>query len=149
MDVHNKDKFGLFHLGIYAFPDRYSQSMEGETVFYCIRDSDQYNFMGEQITLKPQLNPDVWDAYVQDYWDKQLPLLIRFGFPIDYGLENQEDNHTSAKSFPEDIKAYVDEEISHGAILDPFASRPVDNLHESPMMNTEKPNTPHRRVIID
>ena len=109
--------------------------------------------MGEQITLTSQLNPDTWDAYLQDYWDKQLPLLLRFGFSLDYNrdgvLESQEDNHTSAKSFQEDITAYLDEEISHRAILGPFASRPLDNLHVSPMMTREKANAPHHRVIID
>ena len=64
--------------------------------------------MGEQLTHKSQLNPDAWDAHLQDYWDKRLPLLVRFGFPLDYNrggvLRSQEENHTAAKSFPEDIK---------------------------------------------
>ena len=62
---------------------------------YCIKDSGQYNFMGEQITLRSELNPDIWELYLQDYWDKQLPLLVRFGFSLDYDregvLESQED----------------------------------------------------------
>ena len=108
--------------------------------------------MGKQMTLNSQLNPDAWDDCLQDYWDKQLPLLVRFCFPLDYNregvLESQEDNHSSAKSFPEDIKTYLDE-ISHGAIWGPFDSRPVDNLNVSPMMTREKANAPHHRNIID
>ena len=73
-----------------------------------------------------------------------VPLLVRFGFPLDYNrggaLKSQEENHTSAKSFPEDIKAYLEEEISHGALIGPFHSCPVNNLHISPMMTREKPN---------
>ena len=109
--------------------------------------------MGEQKTLNSQLNPDAWDAYLHDYWDKQLPFLVRFGFLLDYNrdgvLKNQEENHTAAKLFPEDIKAYLDEEISHGAILGPLPSGPVHNLHVFPMMTRDKANAPHRRVIID
>ena len=120
---------------------------------YCTSNANDCNFMGEQLTLKSQLNPDAWDTYLQDYWDRQLPLLVRIGFPLDYNregvLRSQTENHTSAKSFPEDIKAYLEEEISHGAILGPFHSCPVDNLHISPMMTSDKPNAPHRRVIID
>ena len=49
-----------------------------------MQDSNQYNFLQNQINLKSQLNPDIWDHYLHDYWDKQLPLLVRFRFPLDY-----------------------------------------------------------------
>ena len=57
-------------------------------------------------------------------------------------------NHTSEKSFPEDIKAYLDEEINYAAILGHFPRCPVDNLQISPMMTRDKPNALHHRVII-
>ena len=120
---------------------------------YHIKNSNDYNFMGEQLTLKSQLNLDAWDAYLQDYWDKQLPLLVRFGFPLDCNrggvLRSQEENHTSAMSYPEDIKAYLDEEINYGVILAPFPRCPVDNVHISHVMTRDKPNAPRHRVIID
>ena len=101
--------------------------------------------MGEQINTSSQLNPDVWDAYLHDYWDKQLPLLIRFGFPLDFDRKNvllsKEDNHSSAQLFPKDIEAYLDEEIKYGAILGICIS-PSRNLHISAMMTREKPNAP-------
>ena len=105
--------------------------------------------MGDQINIKSQLNPVTWEAQLQDYWDKQLPLLIRFGFPLDFDrksvLSNQENNHTSANLFPEDINANLNEEIKYGAILAP----PLEELQISPMITREKPNASHRRVIID
>ena len=86
----------------------------------CMVESKEYNFMQNQINLKSQLNPDIWDQYLHDYWDKQLPLLIRFGFPLDYNregaLRSQETNHASAIEFPQDIQAYLDEESQHKAI---------------------------------
>ena len=32
----------------------------------------KFNFMQAQIQVPSQLNPDVWDEYLSDYWDKQL-----------------------------------------------------------------------------
>ena len=90
---------------------------------------------------------------MKDYWDKQLPLLIRFGFPLDYDrkgtLISHCDNHSSAKLYPKDIQAYLEEEIKYSAVLGPFDRPSIDNLHISPMMTREKPNSTHRRVIID
>ena len=90
----------------------------------CIKSSGKYNFMGDQVNIKSQLNPEVWEAQLQDYWDTQLPLLIRFGFPLDFDsksvLSSHEKNHSSANLFPDDIKAYLNEEREYGAILGPF-----------------------------
>ena len=118
-----------------------------------ITDSQQYNFLQSQITLITQLKPDEWDHYLRGYWDRQLPLLIRFGFPLDYNreevLRSQETNHSLAIDYPDDIKAYLDEEMQHDAILGPFDTRPIKQMHISHMKTREKPNAPHRRVIID
>ena len=155
-DVQNKHKFGFIPLGDLLLPKQVlpkNGEVDNILLHQRIKNSGYYNFMGEQITLNSQLNPDAWDAYLHDYWDKQLPLLVRFGFLLDYNrdgvLKSQEENYTAAKLFPEDIKAYLDEEISHGAILGPLPSRPVHNLHVFPMMTRDKANAPHRRVIID
>ena len=34
-------------------------------------------------------------------------------------------------------------------MLGPFKNIPIKDMHISPMMTREKPNAPHRRVIID
>ena len=39
--------------------------------------------------------------------------------------------------------------MEHSAILGPFHTPPISDLHVSPFMNREKPGAPHRRVIID
>ena len=123
------------------------------TLHKIMTDSTEYNFLQNQINLKSQLNPDVWDQYLYDYWDKQLPLFIRFGFPLDYNREgtliSQQTNHASAIDFPDDIQACLDKEGHYKAILGPFKDMPIENMHISPMMTREKPNPPHRRVIID
>ena len=51
--------------------------------------------------------------------------------------------------YPQDIQAYLDEEVQYKAILRPFQYPPIKDLYISLMMTREKPKAPHRRVIID
>ena len=53
-----------------------------------IRQSGVPNFLKARIPVATQLNPDTWSFYLQDYWDKQLPDLIRYGFPLDFDRKN-------------------------------------------------------------
>ena len=118
-----------------------------------IKTSGEYNFKSCQIKIKSQLNPDAWDSLLQGYWDVQLPLLIGFGFPLDFNretpLESHLENHNSAKNFPNDVRAYLEEEKSYNAILGPFNAPPLPNLHTSPFMTRDKPHSRNRRVIVD
>ena len=155
-EAQNKFKFGFIPLGSQLMPSLVNPIHSDDdpiTLHAKILESNKYNFLQSQINLKSQLNPDAWDHHLQGYWDRQLPFLIRFGFPLDYNrdssLRSQETNHPSAVEFPEDIKAYLAEEMQHDAILGPYDSKPIEDLHISPMMTRDKPNAPHRRVIID
>ena len=155
-EAQNKFKFGFIPLGKQLMPNLVNPVQNDDnpiTLYTKILESNKYNFLQSQISLKSQLKPDVWDQYLQGYWDRQLPLLIRFGFPLDYDREGnlygQEDNPLSAVDYPEDIKAYLTKEIQHEAILGPYDTKHINNLHISPMMTREKPNAPSRRVIID
>ena len=155
-DAQNKFKFGFIPLGSQLMPDHVNPidvDTDPITLHKIMIDSRAYNYLQNQINLKSQLNPDVWDQYLHDYWDKELPLLIRFGFPLDYNREgtliSQQTNHASAIEFPDDIQAYLDEEGHYKAILSPFKDIPIENMHISPMMTREKANAPHRRVIKD
>ena len=93
------------------------------------------------------------NGMLSEYWDKQLIHLIRFGFPIDFNrscpLTHEDKNHSSAVDYPDDIRAYLSEEIQHGAIIGPYENDPIPNCHFSPFMTREKPNASNRRVIID
>ena len=155
-DSQNKFKFGFIPLGSLKVPDRWQpkdSNLDPLVLHKKVKDSGDYNFMKSQITVKSQLNPDVWDSLLTDYWDKQLCSLIRFGFPLDFQWDNpfksHLDNHTLGKLYPKDVEAYLSEEIAYGAILGPFKEPPLSKLHVSPFMTREKPNAPHRRVIID
>ena len=109
--------------------------------------------MQARIPITSQLNVEVWEELLKDYWDQQLLQLLRFGFPLDFNRKGQlhceGGNHSSATQYPKDVDAYIQEETSYGAILCPFKENPIKNSHTSPFMTRNKPNSDRRRVIID
>ena len=100
-----------------------------------------------------KLNYEKWAQYLTTYWDWQLPLLIKYGFPLDFDrtfdTNSQKINHKSATEYPEHVTAYLQEELNNEAILGPFKTPPIDNLHVSPLMTRDKGSSVNRRVIID
>ena len=65
-----------------------------------------------QVTSK--LNSEKFAEYLTEYWDWQLPMFIKFGFPLDVEKENEiisdQINHKSALPNPMDVEAYLKEE---------------------------------------
>ena len=121
-DKQNAFKFGFIPMGELDVPPTSSPinvKADPLTLHTMIRDSGHYNFKKCQINVKSQLNPDVWDELLRGYWDFQLPLLVRFSFPLDFDrnslLESHPGNHTSA---------YLREEIGYKATLGPFDASP-------------------------
>ena len=106
-----------------------------------------------QIQIQSQLKSDVWQKYLTSYWDSQLVLLLRYGFPLDFDhkspLESVEENHSSANQYKKYVQAYLNEEKEFGAMLGPFKNLPIENLHVSPFLTRNKPGGSHRRVIVD
>ena len=82
-----------------------------------------------------------------------MQYLVRYGFPLDFNnkvqLNHTVGNHGSGNKYPEDLEAYIAEERQYKAILGPFHTTPIKNLHVSPFMTREKPGAPHHRVTID
>ena len=103
--------------------------------------------------MQSELNICLWEKVLSEYWDKQLLELLRFGFPLDFNrqstLKSDGRNHASATEHPADVLAYIQEETNHKAILGPFHTDPIPNIHFSPFMTREKPNSDTRRVILD
>ena len=89
-----------------------------------IKASGTYNFLGLKIPLHSQLNVDQWEKQLEGYWDNQLLDLIKYGFPMDFNRQSplrwEGKNHNSALQFPQDVEAYLKEEIQFGAIQGPF-----------------------------
>ena len=58
-------------------------------------------------------------------------------------------NHKSAIEYPEHVTAYLQKELDNKAMLGPFRTPPIDNLHVSPFMTQDKSSSVNRRIIID
>ena len=89
------------------------------------------NFLGSQIRVDSELKIENWEVMLEDYWDKQLLFLLKYGFPLDfnreYTLRSDPVNHSSATEHPVDVEAYLTEEIAKNAIMGPFKVPPISN----------------------
>ena len=155
-DIQTKDKYGFIPLGDQILPGKNENNMKNfdmKNLHQAVKNSNKFNFMGVQIQVPSQLNPDMWDKHLIDYWDKQLYFLIRYGFPLDFKasspLHHELKNHSTANLYTDDVKAYLTEECQFGAIYGPYKDKPLDNMHFSPFLTRDKPGAPHRRVIVD
>ena len=118
-----------------------------------VRATNKPNYLEARPPVKSQLKVDTWKMYLKSYWDKQLLQLIEFGFPLDFNrncpLNYEPGNNKSATEFPNDVDAYIEEELKYDALLGPFENHPIASGHCSPFMSRAKPNTDRRRIIID
>ena len=100
--------------------------------------------------LEKQSNKTVFKCLAM-FW--QLPLLIKYGFLLDFDRNSdincEKINNKSAIEYPEHVTAYIQEELDNKAMLGPFRTPPINNLHVSPFMTWDKSSSVNRRVIID
>ena len=66
------------------------------------------NFLGARVQVNFDMNLDLIDQLCVGYWDWQLPLFLRFGFPMDFRgeydiLRNESFSHASADKHPEHV----------------------------------------------
>ena len=154
---HNAPAFGF--IPIYGLGSRVIDRKQGSVcsdilqLHKILRSDGRHNYEGLQIPVASKLHYDTWSEYLTHYWDWQLPLLIKYGFPLDFDrdvhISSEKINHKSATNYPEHVDAYLKEEIDNKAMLGPFKTPPIENLHISPFMTREKSNSDQRRVIID
>ena len=140
----NKQKFGF--IPVNGLPNRVVDKnsnipMSSMEAMKILNNDTLPNFCGKQIPIISKLKYDVWSKYLENYWDHQLPLLIKYGFPLDLAekpiLHSKAENHKSATDFAAHVDSYIEEELSHGAMAGPF-KRPPAHLHTSPLMTREK-----------
>ena len=80
------DKFGFISLGLLVIPTSDKRRYIGSDpvkLYNTTRNETKFNFLSTQIQLDSQLNADTWEKLLESYWDRQLPYLIRYGFPLD------------------------------------------------------------------
>ena len=77
-----------------------------------VRKTGRYNFEEVKIQLPSKINFDLLEQLSSDYWDYQLKSFLKFGFPLDFprDKENQlsttDNSHASARAYPEHIDTY-------------------------------------------
>ena len=69
----------LIYIGPHVSWEKVPDILEAHQI---ICDSGVPNFLKARIVT--QLNPDRWSFHLKDYCDKQLPDLIKYGFPLDF-----------------------------------------------------------------
>ena len=118
-----------------------------------VKNSGRFNFQKARIQLDSQFNMEVWESYLRNYWDYQLIQMLKFGFPLDFDegimLKSDQTNHKSALAYPDHVCHYLQEEKQFKAIVGPFLEPPLVDMHTSPFITTEKPDSRNRRVIVD
>ena len=120
-----------------------------------VRSFGSPNFLGARVQVNHTMNLELLDVLAEGYWDWQLPLLLRCGFPMDFkgnaaDLKNAMASHASALQFPDHVTAYLHDEIKHQAVYGPFITKPFgDKTHISPFITRHKPDSDKKRVIID
>ena len=150
-------KFGYVPLSEQIMPtnlqENHSNDMSPFEMHKVVKATAKPNFMQAHLPVMSQLNTEAWEIELRDYWDKQLLQLLKFGFPLDFNRANElkQDggNHRSALDYPKDIEAYLYEKLQYEAILGPYKTKPIPNMHCSPFMTRATPNSDKRGVIID
>ena len=123
-------------------------------IFQQVRDSNLPNYLSARIPVPSEMNCDAWDHLLSDYHDKEVCQFLRFGWPSSYTAPHiptpTHRNHPSATAYTSDIEAFLEKEVSKGALLGPFDTPPFQPwTNNSPLMTAEKKESLGRRVIID
>ena len=121
-----------------------------------VRSTGKYNYEEAKIQLPSRINFELLTELSEDYWDYQLPLFLRFGFPLDFpknkenDLQTTDENHASAVRYGSHIDTYLATERKLKAITGPYKDPPYGDMTQiSPFMTRNKNDSANRRVIID
>ena len=110
--------------------------------------------MKERILVQSKFNLPRLHILLKDYHDKRLLEFLMFGFPIDHDgsqVSQTIKNHTGAgPEFTNDIKTYLQEEITEGCVIGPFKVPPFpEPVAVSPLNSVPKKDSVKRRVVVD
>ena len=118
-------------------------------IYNHVQSSGQPNYCGALIIIPSGLNIPIWREYLLNscYHDVAVCDMLAYGFPLNYCRDvypiTIPGNHPSAVQFPGHVDTYLDTEIRHGALLGPFTTPPITNVHTSPLTKTTVIITTH------
>ena len=102
-----------------------------------VRATGKYNYQKAKILLPSAINFQFFEHLAKDYWDWELPLMLKYGFPLCFPHNNEKDletgeiNHSSAMKYPAHVGTYLTTEISHKAIYGPFQDPPYETIYRA------------------
>ena len=110
------------------------------------------NYKVARIPLPSAFNWDYIQQHIQEYHDKVVFDYIKLGFPLSVLAgtpikSNTQDNHASAKAYPDKVSQFIQEELSHNALFGPFDDIPHPAFTWSPLMS--RPKAMGSRIILD
>ena len=118
-----------------------------------IKQSKFFNFQYCRIPLPTKFNFEFIENQLQDYHDKQVVELLKFGFPVDCQPTETDlgvpSNHKGATEFNEQVQALVNKEVSLGGVIGLFEAPPFENPCFSPLNSVPKKDSQERRLILD
>ena len=118
-----------------------------------VKASRLYNFQGCKVQLPSKFDFGFIECELQGYSDYKVVDLLKFGFPVDCTVcENNPGipkNHKGATDFQQEVQALLEREVRLGGILGPFTSPPFSEPRFSPLNSVPKRDTSERRLILD
>ena len=122
-------------------------------IYRAVAAAETFNFCGARIPVPTNLNIPAWRKHTQGYHDAAVVDLLEFGFPIGYEgpiPHATKKNHSSAVQHPTHVQAFLDKEVSKGAIIGPFKEPPFTPwMQTSPLLTRPKRDSDDRRCIMD
>ena len=102
-----------------------------------IKNSGVPNYQAARIPIVSDLNLAKWRDILTDFPYPKLLDYLTFGFPLslrhpDSLVNKHVKNHFSAIQYPDQVKKYIDKELSHGAILGPLFGSPPKQAYFLP-----------------
>lgn len=112
------------------------------------------NFLKARIPVDSNIKIQVWKRLLKGYHDYEVCTFLEFGWPIGFYATKPPvttlKNHPSATQHPQHIQKYLKVELSHEALIGPFAQPPFTPwTRSSPLMTRSKKDSLERRVIVD
>ena len=110
------------------------------------------NYKAARIPLPSAFDCEYLEKQMVDYHDKVVLDYIKFGFPLGIKqwsqiISNTSENHASAKAYPDEVSAFIHDELAFDALLGPFEQKPHPLFTWSPLMT--RPKGSGQRIILD
>lgn len=134
--------------------EAWKQFSEYKDLYDKVRALGLPNFLGARIPVPTAFALPEWTALLKDYPDPSLIQMLTYGFPANYSAEHPPaptfSNHKESIPQRSHLLAYIEKEISHGALLGPFPLPPFSPWSQcSPIMTRPKSTPNERRIIVD